>query len=217
MVKQTVTDLDGKYGFYVDPGNYQLVVEHQDHKQFMKPFAVYEKDTKVVDRIPLIKKDRSESMGFNLKAMFRNFFIRTYWGIGFIGLFVSFIAFIFYFNTLNALIFFAYVVQITLMILLRPNKDFGYVYDAEGGQRIKGAFIGVQDVEQGRQIDVVISDEKGRFGFKLDKGEYILVVSADNMQPLESNLEEVQLMNGSKGYKYDNSIKNVKFGLKLAQ
>jgi len=63
----------------------------------------------------------------------------------------------------------------------------------------------------------VISDEKGRFGFKLDKGEYILVVSADNMQPLESNLEEVQLMNGSKGYKYDNSIKNVKFGLKLAQ
>jgi hypothetical protein len=217
MVKQTVTDLDGKYGFYVDPGNYQLVVEHQEHKQFMKPFMVYEKDTKVVDRIPLQKLDKSETIEFNLKAMFMNFFIRTYWGIGFIGLFVSFIAFVFYFNALNAFIFLAYIIQIVIMILLRPNKDFGYVYNTIGGDRVKGAFIGVQDVAQGRQIDVVISDEKGRFGLKLDKGEYILVVSADNMQPQESNLDEVQLMNGIKGYKFDTSIKNVKFGLKLTQ
>ena len=147
-----------------------------------------------------------------IKSSLGKIFLKAYWIIGFIGMGFSFLAMVINFIPINIAIFVLYIVQLALMIMLRPKRDFGFVYDTTTGERIKGAFIQVQDVAQGRQVDVQMSDERGRFGFNLDKGEYLLIVKVGDKSPKTSDLQSMQLPDGSIGFKYDPSVKGFSFG-----
>jgi hypothetical protein len=52
------------------------------------------------------------------------------------------------------------------------GRDFGVV--SSGVRRIKGAFVRVYDVLEGRQIEVGMSDSKGRYQLPVKPGKYLL-------------------------------------------
>ncbi|HOY46458.1 MAG TPA: carboxypeptidase regulatory-like domain-containing protein, partial [Candidatus Dojkabacteria bacterium] len=213
MLKQTVSDLQGRFSFLTDPGTYQISIEHSEYNKVFKNISILREDSKIAENIGLVSLEGNKPVIASLRNSLGNFFMRTYWLLGFLGMIFSFIAMITNFEFVNVAIFAIYVVQMIMMIALRPKRDFGYVYDSVTGERIKGAFIQVQDVNQGRQIDVQMSDEKGRFGFNLDKGEYILIISSNEKKATKANIDQIQLKDGTIGLKYDTSIKNLEIGL----
>jgi hypothetical protein len=212
LVKQSVTDLQGKYSFIIDPGTYQMSVEHQDYARALKQISILREDSKIAENLGLMPLTSDKPLSTRLKSSIGKIFLKAYWIIGFIGMGFSFLAMVINFIPINIAIFVLYIVQLALMIMLRPKRDFGFVYSMGTGERIKGAFIQVQDVAQGRQVDVQMSDERGRFGFNLDKGEYLLIVKVGDQSPKSSDLQSVQLPDGSVGYKYDPSVKGFSFG-----
>lgn len=74
-----------------------------------------------------------------------------------------------------------YVAQFIIFRRLRKSKkDWGFVFNSETDERVKGAFVRVYDIKNSRQIEVVITDEMGRYVFnKLPAGEYLISVYAD--------------------------------------
>lgn len=213
MLKQTVSDLQGRFSFLADPGTYQISVEHSEYNKIFKNINILREDSKIAENIGLVSLEGNKPVIASLRSSLGTFFMRTYWLFGFLGMLFSFIAMITNFEFINVAIFTIYVIQMIMMIALRPKRDFGYVYNALTGERIKGAFIQVQDVTQGRQVDVQMSDEKGRFGFNLDQGEYILIVSYNDKKAAKANIDQINLKDGSIGFKYDTEIKNLEIGL----
>jgi hypothetical protein len=212
MLKQVVTDLQGRFSFLADPGNYQISVEHSEYNKVFKNISILKDDSKIAENIGLVALEENKPLLATLRSNMGKFFMKTYWILGFIGMIFSFVAMVSNFEILNLIIFLVYVVQMAMMIMLRPKRDFGFVYNTITGERIKGAFIQVQDVAQGRQVDVQMSDERGRFGFNLDEGEYLLIVKVGEKSPKTSDLQSMQLADGSMGYKYDPSVKGFSFG-----
>jgi len=51
-------------------------------------------------------------------------------------------------------------------------KDFGVV--KSGILKMKGVFVRVYDIEEGRQIEVGMSDSKGRYQIPVKPGRYLL-------------------------------------------
>jgi DNA-binding beta-propeller fold protein YncE len=213
MLKQTVSDLQGRFSFLADPGTYQISIEHSEYNKVFKDINILREDSKIAENIGLVSLEGNKPFIASIRNSLGTFFMKTSWILGFLGMIFSFIAMVSNFEFINVAIFAVYVIQMFMMIALRPKRDFGYVYDINSGERIKGAFIQVQDVIQGRQIDVQMSDEKGRFGFNLDKGEYILIVSFNDKKASKGNIDQIQLKDGSLGFKYDTSIKNLEIGL----
>jgi len=212
MLKQAVTDLQGRFSFLADPGTYQLSVEHSDYNKALKNMSILKEDSKIAENIGLVALEENRPLLASLRSSMGTFFMKTYWILGFLGMIFSFVAMVSNFEIVNLMIFIVYVVQMVMMIVLRPKRDFGFVYNTITGERIKGAFIQVQDVTQGRQVDVQMSDERGRFGFNLDQGEYILIVKVGEQSPKNSDLQSIQLADGSIGYKYDSTMKGFSFG-----
>ena len=77
-------------------------------------------------------------------------------------------------NFFNLAIILVYLVQVEVALALRPQRGWGYVYDKESGERLRGAVVRLFDMDQGRQVEVQIVDEKGRFGFIAPKNMYLL-------------------------------------------
>ena len=100
-----------------------------------------------------------------------------------------------------------------VLVLIKPARSWGLVYDSIDDKGLQGAFVRVQDKIQGRQIDVQLTDNKGRYGFKLAKGEYLLIPSYEGYQVNESSLNPIKMGDGSQGFEYNPKIK-ADFGMR---
>ena len=162
----------------------------------------------------MIKVANTNAFWPKFKRSMGVFASKSYLFIGFFGLVFSLLAMITNFELINIIIFGLYIVQLIIYLSIHPDRNIGFVNDLDSKERIKGAFVRVQDVVQGRQIDVQMTDEKGRFGFNLDKGEYLLLTDAEGYEVAGSTLPKTILNSGVKAFKYDSVQKNVNFEMK---
>ena len=176
---QRVTDTEGKYGFVLDKGNYIIEVKQGGYKTFNQTFEYLSQEGTYIKDIALepevITKAKVNSI--NIKQILYSVNSILVYG----GFALSIVALIANVSIINIFIVLLYVAQfVVIRRLRRPAKEWGYIYSSHTNQRIKGAFVRVYDVKNSRQVEVVITDEMGRYVFnKLKPGEYLINVYAD--------------------------------------
>ncbi len=106
------------------------------------------------------------------------------------GLIFSIIAMILSPSLINFAILCLYLVEVWLLNKLNATqRDWGYAFDEANNNRISGASVRIFDIQQRRQLDIQITDDKGRFGFNLKDGDYYMTLTADGYD-LSKTLEK---------------------------
>jgi len=181
--KQIVTGFDGKYGFLVNKGTYTLEAKHSDYHFEKFEIQISENEGIAAKNIGLkknsVKKNTVKEKLIKLREKVKKNLPKINNGIVVIGFAISAIALIITPNFFNYFVASIYLIQLLVLILLNARKrEWGYVYDSTNYNRLKSASVRVFDIKQGRQIDVQLTDEEGRFGFRLEAGSYHLQVNA---------------------------------------
>ena len=88
--------------------------------------------------------------------------------------------------------------QLVIIALQKPPRHWGKIIESGTGKELHGAFISILDLIEQRQVDIQISDARGRFGLMLEKQEYLLKVNLPGYHPIKvnKNWESVVLPGG---------------------
>ena len=72
-----------------------------------------------------------------------------------------------------------YVWTLALAGVFRKRKNWGTVYDSESGEPLPLAKVTIYDLNK-KPIKTIVTDNKGRYGFLVDQGKYLLTVEKNN-------------------------------------
>lgn len=220
-IATVTTDLQGKYGFILDKGAYQIYINHSDYLDYQKDvFVRYDAEVLAqdIELTPKLQVDFDSSIGwiyFRVKRFLKNnlFILNTViFSIGFV---YTIFAITTALTILNYAILSLYLFQILLMLVFYVfrEKDWGQVLDAQTGDPLAGAIIRIFDSE--RQLDVAITDIQGRYSIYLEPGEYFLKVNfAGYIFPTANTTNVVVNKIGEKLFKF-NVQENQKLNVKL--
>lgn len=182
LIEQSVSSLDGKYGFIVDKANYRLEIAHSEYSSTMKDINIQNDGDILSENIPLTRK---ASVLVSLTSLKNNIASLNRYLI-FIGLALSIIAFMIRPELLNAVILLLYLIQF-VYLMRSNNRYFGSVFSESEIKGIQGAFVRLFDVNQGRQLEVAMTDKKGRYRLLADPGQYLLKVDLDGFRMADQN------------------------------
>lgn len=184
-VSTQATDLQGKYGFFVNKGKYQLFISHTEYLDFVSEIEVHYDGEIISQDFEVTPKSRDD-INSNLrwtfyklkKAIGHNLFIlnTTLFSIGFV---YTLFAITNHLTVINYVILSLYLFQFLLMIVFYffKDKEFGQVLNVATGMPVSGAIVRVFNEE--RQVDVAITDSQGRYSFILEPGNYFLKATAN--------------------------------------
>ena len=180
VVRQAVSDLEGRYGFTLDKGQYKVTVEQDGYHPLEFSVAATNEDFYFTKDIGLATLEDQKSKMLQqistLKETLRKnlFKITTLFFI--VGFIFAVYAVIFSLTIYNVVVLALFIIQAVLLVIIPRKISFGYIFDENSKERIAGAFVRLFDIKQGRQVDIIMTDEKGRYGFLLDPGDYFLKV-----------------------------------------
>jgi hypothetical protein len=179
FIKEKIADLIGKYGMALDKGSYRIVVEHPEYKKVEKELTIKENDSVVAEDIAMTKLHEYSKKQIQFREKARKYYhiinnIFVYGGFG-ASLIITIIAPVLF----NFVVVALYLLQFAIVRVLENmnRRHWGYLYDLESETRLQGAFVRLFDPKETRQIDVQMTDERGRYGFAPEPAEYNL--SAD--------------------------------------
>ncbi|MCA9379715.1 carboxypeptidase regulatory-like domain-containing protein [Candidatus Dojkabacteria bacterium] len=184
-VSTQATDLQGKYGFFVNKGKYQLYISHSDYLELVSDIEVSYDGEIISKDFEVIAKSRDDVNSnirwsvYKLKRQLaKNLFIlnTTIFSIGFV---YTIFAITNHLTIINYVILSLYLFQFLLMIVFYffKEKEFGQVLDVSTGLPVSGAIVRI--FNEDRQIDVAITDKQGRYSFILEPGNYYLKATAN--------------------------------------
>ncbi len=179
FVRDLVTNMEGKYGIPIDKGDYKLVVEHNDYQTKELDVKV-KKDEFVTQDIALSKEGETKiriAREF-LKENFSKIIQVVLYG----GFVFSLIALVLYPVFYNLLIVALYVVQYIIFSIMKTPRGWGFVFDSFDNTKVAGAFVRLYDVKSDQQLDVQLTDQKGRYGFNIERGKYEISVDAQGYE-----------------------------------
>ncbi|MEI6887332.1 MAG: Ig-like domain-containing protein, partial [bacterium] len=214
IVKDTVSDINGKYSILVDPAKYILQVSLQSYVLFEKQYdATMQNFEQITENIGLVKTDKKKVSKINLRKLF----VQISNIIFYIGLFSTTLMLLFNFQPLTAIFMFLYLVQILVILKKQEQRGWGIVIDEETKSSISGAFISILDPIELTQINVQITDKKGRFGFVPDKQLQLLKISASGYEfkSINQKLVSRKLNNGETVFAIEsNKVNNLEISMK---
>jgi hypothetical protein len=175
-IKQAITDTTGRFGFVLDPGTYKITVDASGLDHYEKSVTVAAEQAINLD-IPLVgagKLDVFTALQHKVKS-----------NLGKISIIITVIGYLFTVtsvilvpNIVNILVLVVYFVQSGILVFSLKVPGNGYIFNSKTNERVKGAFVRLYDLEEQRQVDVQMADDKGRYNFIGDKKEYLLRVDA---------------------------------------
>ena len=183
-IDSQTTDLQGKYGFMADKGEYQIFITHPDYTDFSKEISVKYDGQTLAQDFELNSKAQQD-FGSSLTWVFyqaRKFIKQNLFILNTIIFSTGFVYTVFAvansLTVFNYIILSLYLLQIVLIMVFyfTASKKWGQVLDVSTGEAIPGAIVRLLNNE--RQLDVAITDLQGRYNFILEPGEYYLKVSA---------------------------------------
>ncbi|MBN2015545.1 DUF4215 domain-containing protein [Candidatus Dojkabacteria bacterium] len=181
LATQSVSDLSGRYGIVLDPGDYSIEVVHSDYKKVTKKLGIKGKH---VQRITLDFELESKKLGDFSRSIhtIKKFFNRSARGIVkilfYMGFGVSVFNLVFNLGVINlGFVLFSLLIPISDIIakFLRV-RSWGIVLDSKSKEPVASSFVRLFDLATHEPVDLQVSDKKGRFGFIAEPGEYDLSV-----------------------------------------
>ncbi len=203
-VATSITDLDGRYGFFVPPGTYRMIAKKTNyimpslHLHAKEKDELYENlyfgeeielgDNRIITRnIPMdpqgfdwnefAKRDKN-IMRFHTPH--KKVMAQVSNAFFIIGLLFSVGLFIFKPDIFNICILLLYVFLSTIrFVKLRP-KSFGVIKDKINGQPLSFAVVRVYLKSNGKEMFHRVADEYGHYYCLLAKGEYYVTIEKKN-------------------------------------
>lgn len=171
LIKQTVSDLNGKYDMEVDPGKYILKATVGGFQDFAQTVSV-DNSQYVNQDIPMVRTGSAgllHSLRVNFHALSGMIF--------YVGLVFAVISVLLSPILVNFIILTLFLIQVLAYRLVSTRKG-GQIYDYVTQIGVSGAFVRVYNRDQQQQVDVSITDDKGRYSIRLPAGDYLLRVEA---------------------------------------
>lgn len=186
-ISQTVTDLDGRYGFVITAGDYRLEIRQSGFRNFKKDITIKEGQESFVydvELVPLNSTRPAVAKSDSVRIALYNFFDKVSTYLFVIGFSFAILALIFSTSLLNILIFLFYLVIITTLIVAYFVKKRGIssVINSENNLRVPYAKVKLFDAKTGKMVDAQVSNYNGYFDFYTEPGEYALTVSSRGYQ-----------------------------------
>ena len=183
LYRETITDLEGRYKFPIETGEYIVQTVHSDYKESKIDVVIVDLEDLIKEDIPLTPKlAASTARRISFKDILKKNIKEINGYIIYTGFLLSVFALILAPTLLNFLVFTLYLVGfvIATVIRIRRRRPWGYVVESANGRAVPSAFVRIYDKLQGRQVDVQITDNLGRYSTRLSKGRYLLNVDVPN-------------------------------------
>lgn len=182
FLKEQITDVDGRYGFVLDQGEYRLEVHHPDYKTIAKVIKLDLKEGLIGTDIGLQKPQNADGK-IKLISSWREIVKQNLLALNSLlvifGFILSIVITILSPSWFNFAVIGFYILQFILIFLLQIRKrNWGFIFDDQSQQRIMGAFVRLFDPEAKRQLEVKLTDQKGRYNFNLKPGSYEIIANA---------------------------------------
>lgn len=181
---EVVTNQNGQYGFVLNNGSYQLEVVHPEYKTHEQEVLFDEKEARFGMDIALKPRDDlndNQVVVSDIRFRVRRVLYEVNLVIVAVGFIFSLIISLVTPSTYNYNVVIFYILQFVILLIITIRKrDWGYVYNSKNYQRISGAFVRLFSVDQNRQLEVIMTDQRGRYSFRIKNAEYEMLVSADD-------------------------------------
>ena len=195
LVESSVTDSGGRFKGSLEEGTYSLQISKRGFifpTKFLKGFDDYPLPkiykggdftvTKTdvmnlvipIDSTDLTGKEKAFTVA---KGIFATIFAVLTIAMLFVGIGIAIYMYDSYPTWQNLAISLIYVPSILILLrsISRKKNKYGVVKD-EKGKRMSGIEVGLKEVEFGKLIQKRITDDKGRYNFVVDKGDYQIVL-----------------------------------------
>ncbi|MEI7579394.1 MAG: LamG-like jellyroll fold domain-containing protein [bacterium] len=183
MLREKVTDLDGKFGFLIDYGKYTIIIDHPGYNTYQHTFNYSDKEGSVGENVALIRRATESSNDLVVKKTWKE---KLQYKLHQLNQIILIAGLLFSISitalnpiTFNFVVVAFYAVELIIYYFLTRKKQEWGVVQTSKGQRIQGAFVRLFSIEEERQLDVIMTDEQGRFRFDAKNAEYLISVAAD--------------------------------------
>lgn len=184
MVSQTVSDMEGRYGFSVSNGDYRLEISKDGFKKHVQEIKITEEEKGYITDVLMTPATIADSdpSKTGLALFFKRlgvFYKRVSPFLMFAGFVLSIVTMFLFRNSFNVIIFFLYILNYTLLLIarLRKLKKSSAIMDSKTKLRIPYAIIKIFDVKSMKLVDTMVSNENGEFEYFGDPGEYGILVA----------------------------------------
>ena len=206
FIKDTVSDVNGRFTFTTDKGRYYLEIRAQGYNPILSNkneldnsiyrgeiISIPKDGLGISVKVPMLKENTGLSFIKKVLSFFRyrlpSFFEHTI----LITIIFLFIQFFFLSTYLNAFMLIAY--SIVYIYILRNKRKYypsnGFVYDKVLGTAIQGAFVKMYNDKGDLSADLILTDAKGHFDLLANNGMYNLNIEYSSKAPVEFNNQPV--------------------------
>lgn len=213
-IDQTVSDLEGRYGFVISPGTYRLEIKHNEYIKFSSEITVKDGQQNYLMDVRLDPvghtQDYTSSLINKIKDRVIKFYNRISTGLFVVGFILSLISIFVAISFLNVVVFIIYLISLVILIIPRLNRGSKYcsVINAQNNLRIPYAQVKIFDPKDWHLVDSQVTSYTGQFDFFGEDGEYGILIAArgykfpssKNKYPLAKNkYSSMVLVNLKKG------------------
>lgn len=187
-IQQTITDLDGRYGFILQPGMYRIEVKQSGYDVFSEDIEIKynEQFSQDIQLRPIGSAvEHRFKLSSEVRLLLSRFFSTISRYILFFGVSISIIAYILTPSFLNAFILFIYAILLIILFYpkyLQKRRKYSSVINSENDLRIPFVQIKIYDPQTYRVIDTLTTNFTGQFDYYGAPGKYALLVVAPGYQ-----------------------------------
>ncbi|MCA9386586.1 carboxypeptidase regulatory-like domain-containing protein [Candidatus Dojkabacteria bacterium] len=187
-VTQSISDLDGRYGFILSPGKYRLEIKQSGFKQFDLDIDIDEGQESVIRDVKLLPINQTGDYSENIFQQLFKVLLVVYKKISIFmfvfGYIFSIISMIIAPSFANFIIFsiFTTTILVYFLPILFKRSQFASIVDVETGLRIPFAQIKIFNSNTWQLIDSKVTNYNGLFDFYGEAGTYGIVVEARGYQ-----------------------------------
>ncbi|MDB5254694.1 MAG: hypothetical protein JWL92_70 [Candidatus Nomurabacteria bacterium] len=224
-VATSITDIDGRYGFYVSPGTYRIIANKTNFEFPSKKLAdktedelygalylgdvitIKEEGEVITKNIPMdqlnfdwneFAKTEQKRLSYYKKTDVLIARISTiFFGLGFSIAAISLIA---RNNIYNSIVFVVYLVMFLIRQYSPAYKAKGSITDAITGQPLPFAIIHVLSLATGQEITHKVADRLGNYYCLVPNGTYSVTVDKKNADATYTKVATPQPITVKKGY-----------------
>lgn len=188
VLNQTLSDLDGTYGFAIESGKYRLEILKEGYKPFAAKIEIPQGEDGFVFDVMMSPLDSEYLSTLTNSQRFANI------AYSFLNK-LRILLFIFGFTfsiyavsvspiTWNVLILTAYIIILIVNILLAVKgfTRLSAVVNSSSGENVPYAIVKVYDIEKWKNIDTLVANSNGFFDYFGAPGEYGLIAAARGYQ-----------------------------------
>ena len=223
-ISTSITDLDGRYGFLINPGNYRMIVnktnyifpseslsgktndELYSNLYFGEEIHIDENNLVISRNIPMDPVDfdwnefaKKENRLMKFYSRFDVWFYRFTEVMFYAGFAVALVVLIITLVPYNIIIFGLYILMSILRFFgLKPRKN-GHVTEKETGDPISFALIRIFTPGIDQEISKRTTDAYGRYFALVPKGQYYVSIERKNQDGTYTHLATSELLKAKNG------------------